>query len=137
MADYDLGGMPDTTGRREGDSWTVKNPDGTTTTYSIPAGNGTRTVDQTVTNADGSPLLQSRVTSNGQGGWQRWTDVTGGGSAYTGQDTAQSNAYAQVYNPGSSTSGRPDSVYGVSPDLHQSFPLVDNGRQVGQLTVND
>ncbi|WP_431968242.1 hypothetical protein [Nocardia sp. bgisy134] len=111
----DIYGLPDTTGRKEGDTWTTTLPDGRTVVNTIPAGNGNQTVDQVITNPDGS-TTNSRVAGNGLGGWQRWNDDSSGTSSYAGKDTQGSEVYGQHFNPGASTSGRPSHEFGMSSD---------------------
>lgn len=123
-------GIPDTSGHAEGSSWTEER-DGVTITYTIPVGNGKQTVDMTAAK-DGNQIANSRAVSNGEGGWQQWTDVRGGTGIYTSSDNSADSPLTTVYNPGTSTkTGTPDSVYAVTPDLKQSLPLVKDGEVVG------
>ncbi|MEV0028806.1 hypothetical protein [Nocardia sp. NPDC050793] len=111
----DIYGLPDTTGRKEGDTWTTTLPDGRTVVNTIPPGNGSQTVDQVITNPDGSKT-NSRVAGNGLGGWQRWNDDSTGTSSYAGKDTQNGEVYGQHFNPGTSTSGGPSHEFGMSSD---------------------
>ncbi|WP_410871327.1 hypothetical protein [Nocardia sp. A7] len=122
---------PDISGKKEGDTWTVVR-DGLTHTYTIPIGNGNRSVDQEVTR-DGVMVGNSRVVYGENGGVQQWVDVVGSASLYAQQDSANSNQYTQLFDNGTSTSGTPDSVLGTLPDLNTTFTLVDNGVPIGSL----
>ncbi|MCP2295181.1 hypothetical protein APR11_001588 [Nocardia amikacinitolerans] len=128
----DIYGLPDTTGRKEGDTWTTTLPDGRTVVNTIPVGNGNQTVDQIITNPDGS-TTNSRVAGNGQGGWQRWNDDSTGTSSYAGKDTQDSDVYGQHFNPGASTSGRPNHEFGMSSDYKTTATASYNqdGNRIG------
>ncbi|MEV6390700.1 hypothetical protein [Nocardia xishanensis] len=137
----DIYGLPDTTGRKEGDTWTTTLPDGRTVVNTIPQGNGNQTVDQVITNPDGSKT-NSRVAGNGLGGWQRWNDDSTGTSSYAGKDTQDSDVYGQHFNPGESTSGRPSHEFGMSSDYKTtataSYDQQGNrvGTDVGHANTN-
>lgn len=132
----DFGDMPDLSGRREGDAWSVTRPDGQVVNYRIPEGNGNKSVDISVVGADGGLLGSMRAAMNEPGGgFQQWIDVDDGPSIYVGQDTRYSNPYAGIYNQGTSTAGAPDSAKAYLPDFGQEFPLLENGEVVGQLGI--
>ncbi|MFD6219245.1 hypothetical protein [Nocardia asteroides] len=122
---------PDISGRKEGDRWTEVR-DGFTHTYTIPVGNGNKSVDHEVSR-DGVLVGTSRVAYGENGGAQQWVDVVGSASLYAEQASSASNQYTQVFNAGTSTAGNPDSVFGTLPDLATTFPLVENGITVGSL----
>ncbi|MGM7646550.1 hypothetical protein ACSVDM_16745 [Nocardia sp. JW2] len=122
---------PDTSKRQEGDTWNVKR-DGYTIKYSIPSGNGNKTVDQEVY-LDGVLIGKSRVAYGEYGGARQWVDIVGSASLYAEQESAGSNQITQVFNAGTATTGTPDSVFGTLPDLQTTFPLVDHGVRVGYL----
>ncbi|WP_327141386.1 hypothetical protein [Nocardia sp. NBC_01327] len=79
----------------------------------IPIGNGNQTVDQTYTDPKTGVQTNSRVTGNGLGGYQRWTNSSDDSANYVGKDTQDGPGYVQAYNHGSSTSGTPDYVIGA------------------------
>ncbi|MEV6070272.1 hypothetical protein AB0L82_27320 [Nocardia sp. NPDC052001] len=135
----DVGGfgtMPDTTGHHVGDTWSVTK-NGFTTTYTIPEGNGTNTVDQTLTTSSGAQVGQMRIATDGHGATQKWGDYNGGSASYTSQDSPSGPTYNQLYNPGSSTSGAPNSVNAVLPGENHAIPLIQDGQRVGLLTTVD
>ncbi|MFD4432961.1 hypothetical protein [Nocardia sp. NPDC058497] len=124
--------MPDTTGKNEGDTWTVPRAGGGTTTYTIPEGNGNQTVDVTDTLPDGTTST-ARIVSNSEGGYQKWGQNEFGGSYYIDKPTADANPYGQNFVPGSDTSGAPDSEFGATPDWRQTgTPTYDEaGNRTG------
>ncbi|MGW6423507.1 hypothetical protein ACWF82_12590 [Nocardia sp. NPDC055053] len=122
---------PDISGKKEGESWTEVR-DGFTHTYTIPVGNGNKSVDQEVTR-DGVLIGSSRLAYGENGGVQQWVDIVGSASLYAEQESAGANQYTQMFNAGTSTSGAPDSSFGTLPDLKTTFTLVDNGVPVGSL----
>ncbi|WP_405166709.1 hypothetical protein OG203_17385 [Nocardia sp. NBC_01499] len=128
----DIYGLPDTNGRKEGDTWTTTLPGERIVTNTIPKGNGNQTVDQVITNPDGS-TTNSRVVGNGEGGWQRWNDDSTGTSSYAGKDNQDSTVYGQHFNPGSSTSGRPSHEFGMSSDYKTTSTASydSDGNRVG------
>ncbi|MGQ4601603.1 hypothetical protein [Nocardia sp. R6R-6] len=132
----DFGGMPDLSGLKEGDRWSVTRTNGQTVNYEIPEGNGNKSVDISVVGADGGLLGSMRAAMNERGGgFQEWVDVKDGPSIYVGQDTTYSNPYAGIYNQGTPTTGAPDSAKAYLPDFQHAFPLIENGEVVGQLGV--
>ncbi|MEU2258497.1 hypothetical protein ABZ540_35630 [Nocardia xishanensis] len=131
----DFGGMPDLSGRKEGDEWSFTRPNGEIVNYRIPQGNGNRSVDIDLVGADGGLIGTMRAAMGEGGGFQEWVDVRGGPSVYVGQDTKYSNPYAATYNSGTSTSGPPDSAKAYLPDWQQQFALIENGEVVGELGV--
>ncbi|UGT52385.1 hypothetical protein [Nocardia asteroides] len=122
---------PDISGKKEGDRWTEIR-DGFTHTYTIPVGNGNKSVDHEISR-DGVLIGTSRVAYGENGGAQQWVDVVGSASLYAEQESSASNQYTQVFNAGTSTAGNPDSIFGTLPDLATTFPLVENGVVVGSL----
>lgn len=122
---------PDLSGKKEGDRWTEVR-DGFTHTYTIPVGNGNKSVDHEVTRGD-VLIGTSRVAYGENGGVQQWVDIAGSASLYAEQESSGSNQYTQMFNPGTSTSGLPDSTFGTLPDLKTTFVLVDNGVPIGSL----
>ncbi|MFT4200124.1 hypothetical protein, partial [Gordonia sp. (in: high G+C Gram-positive bacteria)] len=94
-------------GRREGDSWEQKNPDGTKTVYTIPTGNGDQTVDQVAYDKAGKPTSQSRVVSNGAGGFQQWSTDKDGNAQYRNQDGPGADVVTMQWRPGVDTAGAP------------------------------
>ncbi|MEV6661758.1 hypothetical protein [Nocardia fluminea] len=122
---------PDLAGKKEGDNWTVVR-DGLTHTYTIPIGNGNRSVDQEVSR-DGVTIGNSRLAYGENGEVRQWADVVGSASLYAEQESVNSIQYTQLFNDGTSTSGTPDSVLGTMPDLKTTFTLVDSGVPIGVL----
>lgn len=121
MSDRDPGALPaDASSHKEGDVWWTTDEKGNPVRNEIPFGNGNQTVDQDYTDPVTGVKSHSRVTSNGQGGYSRWTDNSDGAAGYVQKDTADGVGYAQVYNPGSSTSGMPDYVVGAQPGNWQN-----------------
>lgn len=111
--------MPDLTGKKEGDTWTALE-NGVEVTYSIPVGNGNKSVDRTWTNSEGGTST-NRMVDDGAGGLQSWTDSSNGPSTYMnkGEGAGTDGIYGYVYDPGSSTSGAPDVGFGGNPNLTQ------------------
>ncbi|MEV0251150.1 hypothetical protein AB0H76_31475 [Nocardia sp. NPDC050712] len=128
----DIYGLPDTNGRKEGDTWTTTLPDGRTVSNTIPKGNGNQTVDQVITNPDGS-TTNSRVAGNGDGGWQRWNDDSTGTSSYAGKDKQDTEVYGQHFNPGTSTTGKASHEFGMSSDYKTTATASydSNGNRIG------
>ncbi|MGF0253666.1 hypothetical protein ACQR3V_06825 [Rhodococcus erythropolis] len=128
----DIYGLPDTNGRNEGDTWTTTLPDGRIVRNAIPKGNGNQTVDQVITNPDGS-TTSSRVVDNGEGGWQRWNDDSTGTSSYAGKDRQDAEVYGQHFNPGTSTTGQASHEFGMSSDYNNSYTASydQDGNRVG------
>ncbi|MFF3221735.1 hypothetical protein ACFYV7_02970 [Nocardia suismassiliense] len=114
-ADEHIFGLPDTTGRKEGDTWEEVLPNGIRRVNTIPYGNGNATVDQVIYNADGT-MTWGRVVSNGQGGYQRWNNDSTGQASYYNSGNGESLGGGQSFLPGSSTSGAPDREFVASPD---------------------
>ncbi|MFC3963496.1 hypothetical protein [Nocardia jiangsuensis] len=110
-------GLPDLTGKKEGDTWTTRE-NGVDVTYTIPVGNGTNSVDRSWTNSDGGTST-NRLAGDGAGGLQSWTDSTSGPSIYANKESngTTDGIYGYVYDPGSSTTGAPDVVFGGNPNL--------------------
>ncbi|WP_216912799.1 hypothetical protein [Nocardia noduli] len=127
--------MPDTTGKKEGDTWKVTE-NGVEVTYTIPAGNGNQSVDRTWTNSAGGTST-NRMVDDGAGGFQSWTDSTNGPATYMnkGQGGTTDGVYGQVYDPGNSTSGTPDVGFGGNPNLSQveAVRYDENGNPVDRL----
>jgi hypothetical protein len=128
----DIYGLPDTYGRKEGDTWITTLPDGRTVANTIPIGNGNQTVDQVITNPDGS-TTSSRAVDNGAGGWQRWNDDSTGTSSYAGKDGQGTEVYGQHFNPGTSTTGNASHEFGMSTDYKQTYTASydEDGNRVG------
>ncbi|QBJ97462.1 hypothetical protein ERC79_17080 [Rhodococcus sp. ABRD24] len=128
----DIYGLPDTTGRQEGDTWTTTLPDGRTVKNTIPSGNGNQTVDQQIINPDGS-TTNSRVVDNGNGGWQRWNDDSTGTSSYAGKDGQDTEVYGQHFDPGTSTAGQASHEFGISSDYNNTYTASydEDGNRVG------
>ncbi|WP_405180997.1 hypothetical protein OG225_07365 [Nocardia sp. NBC_01377] len=127
--------MPDTTGKKEGDTWKVTE-NGVEVTYTIPAGNGNQSVDRTWTNSAGGTST-NRMVDDGAGGFQSWTDSTNGPATYMnkGQGGTTDGVYGQVYDPGNSTSGAADVGFGGNPNLSQveAVRYDENGNPVDRL----
>lgn len=90
-------GIVNTTGRQDGDSWTETRPNGETLTHTIVPGSGGQSVDTRATRPDGS-FSDIRTVSDGQGGWQSWSDNNDGSSSYAGQQGAGGDHYSQRYD---------------------------------------
>lgn len=120
-------------GLPEGSSWETPIYDGNgvqtgTIVNTIPEGNGDQTVDQTFLDPSGNMTSQARVTSNGEGGYQRWGDNVDGSSGYQGQDAPGDDVYGgswdSGYDPGADA---PNSVYGQTWNGSQSSTVRENG----------
>lgn len=128
----DIYGLPPgTADHKEGDTWTTM-VDGRPVTNTIPFGNGNNTVDQVITNPDGS-TTNSRVVANGQGGWQRWNNDSTGTASYADKDTETSEVYGQHFNAGQSTTAAPSHDFGISPDYQKTYTASydSDGNRVG------
>ncbi|WP_238219600.1 hypothetical protein [Tsukamurella pulmonis] len=90
-------GIVNTTGRQDGESWTETRPNGETLTHTIVPGSGGQSVDTRATRPDGG-FSDIRTVSDGQGGWQSWSDDSTGGSSYAGQEGAGGNHYSERYD---------------------------------------
>ncbi|WP_278266206.1 hypothetical protein [Nocardia sp. AG03] len=128
----DIFGLPDTSGRQVGDVWYTTLPDGRTVRNEIPEGNGLLTVDQTITNLDGSTTI-SRVAADVDGSWQRWNNDSNGMASWASKDSPTAQLTGLHFNPGVSTSGEATNVFGMSADYRQTLtPSYDsNGNVVG------
>lgn len=108
-----VGLPPEASSHHEGDTWWSTDANGNPVKNTIPIGNGNQTVDQTYTDPKTGVQTNSRVTGNGLGGYQRWTNSSDDSANYVGKDTQDGPGYVQAYNHGSSTSGTPDYVIGA------------------------
>ncbi|UFS93413.1 polymorphic toxin type 15 domain-containing protein [Nocardia huaxiensis] len=112
MKPLDVYGLPDDAHlHKEGDVWWSTLPDGRRVKNTIPFGNGNRSVDQEVQDAQGN-WIRSRVVDNGRGGYQRWTDAPDHSASYANSEEG-GPAERWVFGPGTSTAGEPDHVYTV------------------------
>ncbi|GAB17768.1 hypothetical protein GOEFS_039_00020 [Gordonia effusa NBRC 100432] len=130
-----LGGivLGDAKGRREGDRWETILPDGTKIINTIPVGNGDQTVDQEFVGKDGKITSRQRVVSNGEGGYQRWSNESDGRSGYQLQMKPGENVEGISWDPGADPAGAiPRSSYGQTWDGKKSSTLATtaNGTQV-------
>lgn len=140
-SDIGANGLDQAQGRPEGSSWQqpIYGPDGKQTgtiTNQIPVGNGDQTVDQTFTDMNGNVTSQQRVTSNGEGGYQRWANNSDGSAAYRAQDAPGGDPYGASWDAGTDPGSQaPNSVYGQNWQATQSHTVRDNGDST-QTTVD-
>ncbi|MFW0791380.1 GH-E family nuclease [Gordonia sp. CPCC 205333] len=122
-----LGGLVlgDAKGRHEGDRWETTLPDGTKIINTIPVGNGDQTVDQEFVGKDGKITSRQRVVSNGEGGYQRWSNETDGRSGYQLQMKPGENVEGISWDPGADPAGAiPRSSYGQTWDGKKSSTVA-------------
>ena len=137
-----LGGqaLGQASGRSEGSSWDTPLPDGGKVVNTIPQGNGDQTVDQVFYDAQGNQTSTARVTSNGEGGYQRWGDNSDGSSGYQAQDAPNADVYGGSWDAGNDPATQsPDSVYGQNWQATQSQTVRSNsdGTQTTVTSTQD
>ncbi|WP_161926868.1 hypothetical protein [Gordonia crocea] len=107
QAPADASALGQAAGRKEGDSWETRNADGTKVVYTIPTGNGDQSVDQVTYDKSGKAVSNSRVVSNGEGGFQQWSNDKGGTSSYRSQDKPGADVTTMAWRPGVDASSSP------------------------------
>ncbi|MEJ9078430.1 hypothetical protein WKY82_08410 [Gordonia malaquae] len=94
----DISAMPDTTGKQPGDTWT-ETRGGQDVKFTIPEGNGNQSVEMAYKGNDGQDAT-ALIVSDGEGGYQAWSQSADGSGQYIDKDGPQAPGYSQWYRTG-------------------------------------
>ncbi|WP_353108182.1 hypothetical protein [Gordonia sp. (in: high G+C Gram-positive bacteria)] len=94
----DISAMPDTTGKQPGDTWT-ETRGGQDVQFTIPEGNGNQSVEMAYKGNDGQDAT-ALIVSDGEGGYQAWSQSADGSGQYIDKDGPQAPGYSQWYRTG-------------------------------------
>lgn len=90
-------GIVETTGRKDGETWTQTRPDGERLTHTVVPGSGGQSVDTRANRPDGSST-EVRTANDGSGGWKSWSDNSDGTASYADNDVQNNNLETSRFN---------------------------------------
>ena len=110
-------GVVNTTGHRDGDTWSEDLGNGEVATHHIVEGTGGQTVDTRIRRADGS-FTDVRSVADGEGGWTSWADNSDGSGSYAQKQGADGDHETMYW----------DQNPGMGPAVVQSASNSDNSQ---------